>query len=204
MKTLGIITARGGSKGIPRKNIKLLGGKPLIAYTIEASKESGIFDRIIVSTDDNEIAEVAKKYGAEVPFMRPAELAQDTTPTLPVLVHALEWLKSNEGYEPDAVAILQPTSPLRSSEHLRNAHVLFVQSGADSVVSVKTVPGHYNPHWQFQVDGESRMTIFTGEQFEKIIKRRQELLKTVQSIFLRPTCYSGILPRSTETMFARL
>lgn len=177
-KTLGIITARGGSKGIPRKNIKLLGGKPLIAHTIEAAKESGIFDRVILSTDDAEIAEVGKQYGAEVPFMRPIELAEDTTPTLPVLIHALEWLKTNEGYEPEAVAILQPTSPLRRPEHLKDAHELFVDSGADSVVSMKEVPGHYNPHWQFNLGEDGRIAIFTGEPFSDIVKRRQDLPKT--------------------------
>ncbi|MFZ2555294.1 MAG: acylneuraminate cytidylyltransferase family protein [Minisyncoccia bacterium] len=177
-KTLGIITARGGSKGIPRKNIKLLGGKPLIAHTIEAAKESGIFDRVILSTDDAEIAEIGKQYGAEVPFMRPEELAQDKTPTLPVLIHALEWLKTNEGYEPEAVAILQPTSPLRRPEHLKDAHELFVQSGADSVVSMKEVPGHHNPHWQFRVGDDGRIEIFTGESFVDIVKRRQDLPKT--------------------------
>lgn len=177
-KTLGIITARGGSKGIPRKNIKLLGGKPLIAHTIETALESGIFDRVILSTDDAEIAEIGKQYGAEVPFMRPEELAQDKTPTLPVLIHALEWLKTNEGYEPEAVAILQPTSPLRRPEHLKEAHELFVRSGADSVVSMKEVPGHYNLHWQFRVGEDGRIAIFTGESFADIVKRRQDLPKT--------------------------
>ncbi|MEK7155449.1 MAG: acylneuraminate cytidylyltransferase family protein, partial [Patescibacteria group bacterium] len=175
---LGIITARGGSKGIPRKNIKLLAGKPLIAYTIDAAKASGVFDRIIVSTDDAEIADVAKQYGAEVPFMRPSELAGDSTPTLPVLVHALKWLKENESYEPDAVMLLQPTAPLRTPQHIREAAELFTKSGADSVVSMSEVPGHHNPHWQFNLDNEQRISIFTGEAFSDIIKRRQELPKT--------------------------
>lgn len=175
MKILGIITARGGSKGVPRKNIRVLGGKPLIAHTIDAAHASGVFDRVILSTDDDEIAGVGKQYGVEVPFMRPPELAQDTTPTLPVLVHAVAWLRDTENYLPDAVAILQPTSPLRRPEDLKGAHELFVASGADSVVSMKEVPGHYSPHWQFRRDGDGRITIFTGEPFEHIIKRRQEL-----------------------------
>lgn len=178
MKIVGIITARGGSKGIPRKNVKLLHGKPLIAYTIEAAKESGVFDRIILSTDDSEIAAVGKQYGAEVPFMRPAELAEDTTPTLPVLMHAIKWLKDNEKYEPNAVAILQPTAPLRRAEHLREACELFKKSGADSVVSVSEVPGHHNPHWQFTIDADMRARVFTGEPFADIVKRRQDLPKT--------------------------
>jgi len=178
MKTLAIITARGGSKGVPRKNLKKLGGKPLIAHTIEAAKNSDVFDRIVVTTDDAEIADVAKEYGAEVPFMRPSELAEDATPTLPVLVHALEWLKDNENYEPDAVMLLQPTAPLRRPEHIREAHDLFVQSGADSVVSMKEVPGYHNAHWQFRVGKNGEVTIATGEHFRDIVKRRQELPKT--------------------------
>src|SRR3989344_5697715 len=100
-KILGIITARGGSKGIAGKNVKPLLGKPLIAYTIEAAKKSGVFDRLILSTDDEEIARVAREYGCEVPFMRPSELAQDTTPHLPVVQHAVEWLREHEKYSPD-------------------------------------------------------------------------------------------------------
>ena len=115
MKILGIIPARGGSKSVPRKNIKDLGGKPLIAWTIEAAKASGVFDRLILTTDDEEIAEVGKKWGAEVAFMRPAELAQDTTPTLPVLQHAVKWLEDNDGSKPDAGMILQPTTPFSSA-----------------------------------------------------------------------------------------
>ncbi len=178
MKVLGVITARGGSKGIPRKNVKLLGGKPLIAYTIERAKESGVFDRIILSTDDQEIAEVGKQYGIEVPFMRPADLAEDTTPTLPVLVHALKWLKENEGDEPEAVMLLQPTAPLRRPEHIREAHALFIASNADSVVSMVEVPGHFNPHWQFRIGKDDRAEIFTSEPFRDIVTRRQELPKT--------------------------
>src|SRR3989344_2828579 len=100
-KILGIVTARVGSKGVPGKNIKMLGGKPLIAYTIEAAKKSGVFDRIILTTDDPKIAEVAKQYGCEVPFVRPKELAGEAVQHLPVLRHAVEWLKENEGYSPD-------------------------------------------------------------------------------------------------------
>ncbi|KKU84922.1 MAG: CMP-N-acetylneuraminic acid synthetase, partial [Parcubacteria group bacterium GW2011_GWA2_47_8b] len=109
-KILGIITARGGSKGVPGKNIKLLGGKPLIAYSIEAAQKSGVFDRIILTTDDQKIADVAKQYGCEVPFMRPAELAGDTVQHLPVLRHAVQWLKDNDGYSPDYCMTFQPTS----------------------------------------------------------------------------------------------
>lgn len=175
MAILGIIPARGGSKGIPRKNIKELGGKPLIAHTIQASLESGVFDRVVVSTDDEEIAEVSRQYGASVPFLRPQDLATDTTPTLPVLVHAVEWLKEREGFSPDITAILQPTTPLRQSWHIKESLDLLHASGADSVVSMSPVPGHYNPHWQFRVGADNRIAIFTGESLGSIVKRRQDL-----------------------------
>ena len=175
MKLLGIITARGGSKGIPRKNIKELAGKPLIAYTIEAALSSGVFNRIVLSTDDQEIAETGKRCGAEVPFVRPAELAQDDTPTLPVLQHAVKWLKDNEGYLPDYVAILQPTAPLRQARHLKESFQKLVDSKADSVVSVTEIPGHYSPYWAVTADERGLGTLFTGEPIKARIPRRQEL-----------------------------
>ena len=110
---VAVIAARGGSKGLPGKNIRPLAGKPLIAYSVEAAKASPYVDRVIVTTDSPEIAEVAKKYGAEVPFMRPPELAQDLTPTEPVLAHAVEWLEREEKYRVDIVVFLQPTDIFR-------------------------------------------------------------------------------------------
>src|SRR5919106_1476102 len=111
MRVLGIITARGGSKGIPNKNLKPLGGRPLIDYTIDAANDTPL-DRLILSTEDQRIADAARALGCEVPFMRPAELARDETPHLPVIVHAVQWLRDHANYRPDAVVILQPTSPL--------------------------------------------------------------------------------------------
>jgi CMP-N,N'-diacetyllegionaminic acid synthase len=178
MKILGVITARGGSKLIPKKNIKLLGGKPLIAHTIGAAQKSGVFDRIILSTDNEHIAAVAKEYGCEVPFMRPKELAEDNIPHLPVLQHAVNYLKKKEGYEPDYVMILQPTSPLRQAFHIKEAVDLILKTGVDSVLSVSLVPGHYNPHWQFLLSKENKLSIFTGEPFSKIVTRRQDLQPT--------------------------
>src|SRR3989344_2196891 len=131
---LGIIPARGGSKVIPRKNIKPFLGKPLIVWAIAALKESGVVSRIIVSTDDDEIASVARAYGAEVPFMRPAELAEDSTPTLPVLVHALSWLKENEGYTPEYVVLFEPTSAGKRPFHIREVVETLLQTGADSAI----------------------------------------------------------------------
>ncbi len=115
-KIIALIPARGGSKSIPKKNIVDLGGFPLIAYSIAAAKLSNIISRIIVSTDSEEIAEVARKYGAEVPFMRPAEFATDTAGDYGVFKHALEWLKENENYEPEYLVHLRPTTPLRDPE----------------------------------------------------------------------------------------
>lgn len=178
MRILGVITARGGSKSIPRKNIKDLGGKPLIAWTIEAAKASGVFDRVILSTDDAEIAEVGQHYGVEVPFTRPAELAQDTTPHLPVMQHAVTWLKDNEGYEPDYVAILQPTAPLRQSFHFKEAIELLKKTGADSVVSAVEIPGHFSPYWAVKVDGDGLgILLLSGDPIRKRIPRRQSLPK---------------------------
>ncbi len=135
-KILGIITARGGSRGIPKKNIKELGGKPLIAWTIEAARGSKLLDRIIVSTDSEEIASVARSAGAEVPFLRPKELATDTAKSIPVVQHALKWIKENEGKEFDAVMILQPTSPFRTSADIDGSIKLLFETGADSVMGM--------------------------------------------------------------------
>lgn len=135
MRYLAIIPARGGSKGVPGKNIREIGGKPLIAWSIDQTKGVQGIEHIVVSTDSEEIADVACRYGAEVPFMRPAELASDTTATEPVLLHALEHY-AEKGYEPDAVILLQPTSPLRLPGTLERAIVKFEGDQADSLVSV--------------------------------------------------------------------
>ena len=177
MKLLGIITARGGSKGIPGKNIKDLCGKPLIAYTIEAAQGSGVFDRIILSTDDEKIAEVAKSYGVEVPFIRPADLAQDGTPHLPVLQHAVVWLKENQNYQPDAVMLLQPTAPLRQAHHITDAIKLFNEKSADSIVSVSEIPGHFSPYWAVVANEQGSGNLFTGESIRNRIPRRQSFPK---------------------------
>ncbi|MFC1612670.1 cytidylyltransferase domain-containing protein [Patescibacteria group bacterium] len=135
--TLGIITARGGSKGIPRKNVKLLAGFPLIAYTIKAAQNSKYLDYFLVSTDDDEIAEISKQYGALVPFMRPDELATDKARAMPVLQHAVNWLKENQGREFDYIMMLQPTSPQRAAEDIDSSIEKIVDTGADSVFSMK-------------------------------------------------------------------
>jgi len=142
MKTVAIIPARGGSKGIPRKNIKDFCGKPLISYIISTALNTPDLDRVIVSTEDQEIADISKKYGAEVPFLRPIELSRDETPTFPVIKHAIQYLEKEEKYFPDIVALLYPTSPLLSSDRIKEA-IEMMKTGLDSVVSVIESKGHY-------------------------------------------------------------
>jgi CMP-N,N'-diacetyllegionaminic acid synthase len=143
VKILAVIPARGGSKGIPRKNIKPLAGKPLIAWTIEAALQAQGIDRVIVSTEDEEIALVAKKLGAEVPFMRPLELAQDETPGIASVLHAIERLPDF-----DWVLLLQPTSPLRSVEDIEGVVQFCRDQAAQSAVSITEVSKH--PFWMYR------------------------------------------------------
>ncbi|QJB56582.1 acylneuraminate cytidylyltransferase family protein [Pseudodesulfovibrio sp. zrk46] len=145
MKILGLIVARGGSKGIPGKNIALVGGKPMIAHSAEAAKGCKHIDRVIVSSDAQDIIDAATAAGAEAPFVRPAELAEDNTPALPVIEHAVKWMQEQEGYNPDAIVLLQATSPLRTSRHLDEALELFMASDADSLVSVVEVEHNVSP-----------------------------------------------------------
>ena len=144
MKVVAVIPARGGSKSIPKKNIAMVAGKPLIAYTIEVALQSKYIDRVIVSTDDREIADISKHCGAEVPFMRPAEYATDDATTLSVLQHAIKWLEDNEGYEPEVILILEPTSPLRIADDVDGAIKLLADTDCDSVTGLCEV--EHNPY----------------------------------------------------------
>jgi CMP-N,N'-diacetyllegionaminic acid synthase len=172
VRILGIIPARGGSKGVPGKNIKLLNGKPLLQYTAEIALESLCLTDVILSSDDKQIITVAESLGVQVPFMRPSALADDQTPTIDVIIHALQWFE-NQAVFFDAVCLLQVTSPFRTVEFLDEAITKFMVSGCDSLVSVQKVPHEYNPHWTFEVNPEGNLKIATGEG--KIISRRQEL-----------------------------
>ena len=145
-KILAIIPARGGSKGIPGKNLSNLCRKPLIKWTIDEAKKSNLIDKIILSSDDNEIIEYCRKQGIEVPFKRPKNFAKDNTPMLPVIKHAINFLKVNKKYVPDYILLLQPTSPLRTYKHIDEALNLLMSSDADSVVSVVEVPHNFNPY----------------------------------------------------------
>lgn len=163
IKIVAIIPARGGSKGIPRKNIKKLNGKPLIGYILETALEVEEIDRVIVSTEDIEIAEVAKEFGAEVPFLRPKELAEDQVITLPVLQHAVSYLEENENYTPDVIVLLYATSPLVKKERISQSIGLLIEDNFDVVMSVVEDRGHY---W-IEKDGNNERL------YPKIAKNRQ-------------------------------
>lgn len=146
---LGVIPARGGSKGLPRKNILKLDGRPLIAFTIEAARQSEVFEKIVVSTDDQEIADVSLAYGAEVPFMRPANLSGDTVSSDEVVLHAIEFYKE-KGLDFDNVCKLQPTSPLRTVTHIRESYAMFLKAKANYVVSICKC--EHTPLWSLTLD----------------------------------------------------
>lgn len=154
ISVLAIIPARGGSKSIPHKNIRLLAGFPLIAYSIAAARAATLVKRVIVSTDDPDIAAVARTYGAEVPFLRPAEHARDDTPDLPVFQHALQWLAENEGYLPEIVVQLRPTSPFRRVWHIDQAVARLLDHPEADAVRTVCLP-FQNPFkmWRIQPDG---------------------------------------------------
>lgn len=172
IRVLGLIPARGGSKGVPGKNIKLLAGKPLLAYTAAAALAAQHLSRVVLSTDDEQIAAVGRACGIEVPFLRPAELAQDHSPTLPVVQHALRALEA-AGERFDAVCLLQPTNPLRRAVDIDACITLFAREQADSVVTVLPVPAEYNPHWVYFRAADGSLRLSTGESTP--IPRRQAL-----------------------------
>jgi len=174
METLAIIPARGGSKGLPGKNIRPLAGVPLIGHTIRAARAARLVDRVIVTTDDEEIASVAREFEAEVPFLRPAELSDDQASGVDVCHHALEYVESEMGYRPDLVVLLQPTSPLRNAEDINSAIRLLLESKADSVVSLKAVTEF--PQWMKKMDEESRISPLFDEL--EITSARQDLEKS--------------------------
>lgn len=165
LKTLALIPARGGSKGIPRKNIKPIAGKPLIAWAIEAALRSRLLDAVVVSTEDEEIAEVARQRGAQVPFLRPPELAQSDTPGIDPVLHALEQLP-----EFDAVLLLQPTSPLRTTEDIDACIGLAQDMPASSMVSVSEPEKH--PYWMYRLGADQHLQTLIDVP---PISRRQEL-----------------------------
>lgn len=175
MRILGLIPARGGSKGIPRKNIKLLQGKELIRYTIEVGLQCKLLDEIMVSTDDEEIANISRAAGAEVPFLRPDHLANDKSPTIDTVIHVLNFYEEkNKPF--DAICLLQPTVPFRNADDLNDAIKKFIASEADSLISVREVPHVYNPYWVYEKDPQSGF-LKLAKKSDTIIPRRQDLPK---------------------------
>jgi len=177
LKILALIPARGGSKGVPRKNIRMLADKPLIAWTIEAVKNCNFTMRTVVSTDDPDVAEIAKAFGAEVPFLRPTELATDTTADYPVCVHALDWLFKNEYYKPDLVVWLRPTTPMRQSHDIDKSIKQIVATDCTGLRSVCAVEHH--PYWMksLSINSNQLIPFIEGASEEKYYQR--QLLPTI-------------------------
>lgn len=169
-RIIAVIPARAGSKGLPQKNIKELNGRPLIAYTIEAAIKSGVFDRIVVSTDGEDIARIAVECGAEVPFLRPNEFAADNSTSIEVINHSLEFLTAR-GEKYDLVCLLQPTSPLRTEVHIREAYRLYNEKEANSVISVCECD--HSPLWTNTIDSDLRIDHFIVPELSG--KTRQDL-----------------------------
>jgi CMP-N,N'-diacetyllegionaminic acid synthase len=153
LRVLVVVPARGGSKGIPHKNLQLLAGKPLVAHAVETGLSASRVSRVICSTDDAEIATVARAAGAEVPFLRPGDLAADSSEDWPVFMHVLDFLDSHEGWLPDLVVNLRPTSPLRTPSHVDDAIRLLLDTGADSVKAVHLARQHPHKMWLRHPDG---------------------------------------------------
>lgn len=177
MKILGFIPARGGSKRIPKKNLRLLNGKPLIAYTMESAKKSKYINRIVVSTDSEEIAAVSKEYGAEVPFLRPENISKADSTEMQFFEHALDWLQENENYVPDLIVLLYPTSPFRKSESIDKAvEEMLEHPEADSLRSVRLCSEH--PYKMWVIENEYLVPFVKGED-RNIHTLSYQLLPTV-------------------------
>lgn len=191
MKRLAIIPARGGSKGVPGKNIRPLGGKPLLGYAVEAAAASSCFDRILVSTDDERIADVARRLGAEAPWLRPANLATDSASVVDAALHELDRLAAEQRYAPDVVVLLQPTSPFRSAASIRAA-LLLHDATVEGVVSVSPAPAH--PYWCKKLDEKGLLHDFLDGV--AVPSARQEL----------PPAFAldgGLYARTTESLRRR-
>lgn len=175
MSVLGLIPARGGSKGVPRKNLRELAGKPLLAYAIEAGQASAEIEELVVSTDDGEIAALAREMACRV-IERPPELARDDTAMKAVVEHALRTLASED--LPEFTILLQPTAPLRKAQHIDDCVGLLQGGHARSVVSVAPVPSHHHPDWQFNLGPAGQLERYDGEPLAELATRRQDLQRT--------------------------
>jgi CMP-N,N'-diacetyllegionaminic acid synthase len=194
---LGIITARGGSKRVPRKNVKDFLGKPLLAWTVETGIESKVFDKFILTTDDEEIAEVGRAAGVEVPFMRPAELAADTSSSLDAIKHAVVWLKENQGYESEWMILLEPSAPGRQASHIREVAGIAEQDTNkhfSSIIGISETPGHFSPHKALIMHPDGVVTRTDGVAVRDLTHRNQDVAKTY---FINSTIYAF----RTENLF---
>lgn len=184
---LGLIPARGGSKGIPRKNIRLLAERPLLTYTAEAALRAKSLQRVILSTDDKEIAAIASQSGVGVPFLRPVEYARDESSSIAVIHHALDWLSMNEGYRPTAVALLSPTCPFRGAAEIDAAIELLWKSGLDSAVTISSVQDH--PYFVLERKREGRLH-FLVDAPDRPLRRQDQHTFFIES--------QGVLVSRTE------
>ena len=205
-RIIGIIPARGGSKGLPGKNIRPLGGKPLITWTIEQARASKYIDRVIVTTDEEAIASTARKAGADVPFLRPKELATDTATSIDVILHTLAWLKEHDEHY-DIVVLLQPTSPLRTAQDIDTVIKLMQEKNATAIASVCETEHH--PYWSNVLPSDGSLEYFLRP--ELINRNRQELpvfyrlngavyaalcdKLIVQRGFLGPRTFAYVMPK---------
>lgn len=187
-KILAIIPARGGSKGIPQKNIKPLNDKPLIAYSIDAALESKLIDRVIVSTEDRKIAQISKKYGAEIPFLRPKELAKDKSPAIDVILHSIDWLENQKQYF-DIIVLLEPTSPLRQTEDIDKCiKILINTKRAKAIVSIAKLESCH-PEFNVILNKKGFIKKLNGSTNFKAL-RRQDLSKVY---FFDGTIYASYI-----------
>lgn len=179
MNSIALIPARGGSKTVVKKNIRLLNGIPLIAYTINIALKNSRIKKVVVSTEDQEIAEIAKAYGAEVPFLRPAKLAQDNTPDKPVIQHTIDWLKINQNIEPDLLLFLRPTSPFKTNEIIDNClDKIEANNQFTSLRTVNLAEGTDHPYWMFRCENNMLKPFIEHVDISKYYQRQ-----------LLPKCY---------------
>lgn len=173
-KSVAIIPARSGSKSVKNKNVRLFNGKPLIAWTIEQALASNV-SRVIVTTNSEEIRDIAIRYGAEVPFIRSEELSTDTMAIEPVLLDVVDYLERNEGYIPDCVLLLQLTSPFRYVEDINSALRTYAENDLTCVLSVSRAIANQNPYWMLKRGDDDKVGLFTGQDFSEMKTRRQDL-----------------------------
>lgn len=176
IKILGLIPARGGSKGIPGKNVRLLGGKPLIAHTVDAALGSRHLDRIILSTDSPAVMSVCA--GVDIPFRRPSSLASDDATTSSVISHLIDWLQEEQEPLPEIVVLLQPTAPLRTADDIDQCLDRLLESGSESIVSVSETPRHHHPAWQLCIGPSGTLATCDGTPLSQVVPRRQLLSPT--------------------------